>query len=75
MIMKDMPYMLTVHYMVLAMRDITFPIHKDELIRRVGDRMIRTSEDGYTPFRDIIEKMPLDYFSCAAEFYCNHSAS
>ena len=75
MILQDMPYMLTVHYMVLAMRDIRFPITKAELIDRVGDRMIRTSPDGYTPFREILQKLPLDSFSCAAEFYCNHSAS
>lgn len=75
MILQDMPYMLTVHYMVLAMRDIRFPITKAELIDRVGERMIRTSPDGYTPFREILQKLPLDSFSCAAEFYCNHSAS
>lgn len=75
MIMKEMPYMLTLHYMVLAMREIKFPITKAELIKRVGDKPIRTSPEGFTPFREIIEKMPLEAFSCAAEFYCNHSAS
>lgn len=75
MILQDMPYMLTVHYMVLAMRDIRFPITKAELIDRVGDRMIRTSPDGCTPFREILQKLPMDSFSCAAEFYSNHSAS
>ena len=75
MIMQNMPYMLTLHYIVLAMRDIRFPITKAELIRRVGDRQIRTSPNGYPPFSEILEKMPLDEFSCAAEFYCNHSAS
>ena len=75
MIMQNMPYMLTLHYIVLAMRDIRFPITKAELIRRVGDRQIRTSPNGYTPFSEILEKIPLDEFSCAAEFYCNHSAS
>ena len=75
MIMQNMPYMLTLHYIVLAMRNIHFPITKAELIRRVGDRQIRTSPNGSTPFSEILEKMPLDEFSCAAEFYCNHSAS
>ena len=28
MIMEPMPYMLTLHYMVLAMRDIKFPHHQ-----------------------------------------------
>ena len=28
MIMEPMPYMLTLHYMVLAMREIKFPITK-----------------------------------------------
>lgn len=67
--------MLALHYMVLAMRDVNFPITKEELIKKVGDKEIRTSPEGFTPFREIIEKMPMDSFSCAAEFYCNHSAS
>lgn len=75
MIMKNMPYMLTLHYIVLAMRDVKFPVTKAELIERLGDRPIRTSPDGYTPFREILEKLPMDEYSCAAEFYCNHSAS
>ena len=28
MIMNPMPYMLTLHYIVLAMREVTFPITK-----------------------------------------------
>lgn len=75
MIMHDMPYMLTVHYIVLAMREIRFPITKAELIERVGDKMILTGPDTFTPFREILQKLPLETFSCAAEFYCSHSAS
>ena len=55
--------------------DIKFPITKAELLEKVGDKMIRTGPEAYTPFRVIINKMPMDEFSCAAEFYCNHSAS
>ena len=40
MIMEPMPYMLTLHYMVLAMRDIKFPITKAELLEKVGDKMV-----------------------------------
>ncbi|HIU94740.1 MAG TPA: hypothetical protein IAD24_06225 [Candidatus Aphodomorpha intestinavium] len=75
MIMQNMPYMLTAHYMAMAMRDIRFPITKRALIERAGERMIRTGPDAYTPFREILEKLPLDSFSCAAEFYSCHSAS
>ena len=49
MIMEPMPYMLTLHYMVLAMRDIKFPITKAELLEKVGDKMIRTGPEAYTP--------------------------
>ena len=75
MIMDPMPYMLTLHYIVLAMRDVKVPTTKAELIEKLGDTPIRTSPDGYTPFKDILEKFPMDTYSCAAEFYCNHSAS
>ena len=54
MIMNPMPYMLTLHYIVLAMREVTFPITKAELLEKVGDKMIRTGPDSYTPFSEII---------------------
>ena len=73
MIMRDMPYMLTLHYIVLVMRDVRFPITKKELIDRLGDRQIRTSPDGFTAFSEILKKMPLEQYSCAAEFYSCHS--
>ena len=75
MIMNPMPYMLTLHYMVLAMREITFPITKAELPEQVGDKTTTPGPEAYPPFRHIINKMPMDEFPCAAEFYCNHSAS
>ena len=66
---------LAAHYMALAMLGIRFPSTKRALIERAGERMIRTGPDAYTPFREILEKLPLDSFSCAAEFYSCHSAS
>lgn len=75
MIMEPMPYMLTAHYIVIAMRDIKFPITKEDLIKRVGDTLIQTGPDSFTQFHEILSKMPMNQFSCAAEFYCNHSAS
>lgn len=73
--MREIPYLLGTHYMVIAMRPITFPISKEEIINKVGDKKIRTSPDGYTDFKEILQKIPLDYFSCAAEFYCALNAS
>ena len=75
MIMQNMPYMLTAHYMAMAMRDIRFPITKRALIERAGERMIRTGRTRIRRFGEILEKLPLDSFSCAAEFYSCHSAS
>lgn len=75
MIMEPMPYMLALHYIVIAMRDVRFPVTKKELIEKYGNTLIQTSPDGTTSFKEILEKMPMDEFSCAAEFYCNHSAS
>ena len=75
MILDPMPYMLTLHYIVLAMRGVEFPITKAELIEKVGDVPIRTGENSETPFRTILEKMPMNEFRSPVEFYCNHSAS
>jgi hypothetical protein len=73
--MREVPYLLTAHYIVIAMRPISFPITLEEIIEKVGNEEIRTSPDKYTPFREILQKMPLDRFSCAAEFYCALNAS
>lgn len=73
--MREVPYLLTTHYIVVAMRPVTFPATKAGIIARVGDEMIQNAPDGQVPFRDILEKIPLDEFSCAAEFYCALNAS
>ena len=75
MIIQNRPNMRTAHYMAMALRDIRSPITTRAPIPRAGERMIRTGPDAYTPFREILEKLPLDSFSCAAEFYSCHSAS
>ena len=68
--MREIPYLLTGHYVAIAMRPITFPASKAEIIEKVGGEPIRTS-----PFRELLAKVPLDEFSCAAEFYCAFNAS
>ena len=73
--MREIPYLLTGHYVAIAMRPITFPASKAEIIEKVGGEPIRTSPDGYTPFRELLAKVPLDEFSCAAGFYCAFNAS
>lgn len=73
--MREIPYLLTGHYVAIAMRPITFPATKAEIIEKVGDEPIRTSPDGCTPFRELLAKVTLDEFSCAAEFYCAFNAS
>ena len=73
--MREIPYLLATHYVVIAMRPITFPATKAQIIEKVGDELIRTSSDGFTPLRELVEKIPLDRFRCAAEFYCAFNAS
>lgn len=73
--MREIPYLLTTHYVVLAMRPVTFPVSKSELIARLGDVPIQTGPDSATPFRALLEQIPLSTFSCAAEFYCALNAS
>ncbi len=73
--MREMPYLLANHYIVVAMRPVTFPANKADIIAKVGEVMIRNTPSGQVPFKEILEKMPLEHFSCAAEFYCALSAS
>lgn len=75
MIMKDMPYMLTNHYIALAMREVKFPTTKMDLINTVGEKKIRVGPDTYNSLQNIIKKLPQDTYSCAAEFWSNLSAS
>ena len=73
--MREIPSLLATHYIVIAMRPITFPATKAQIIERVGDEMIPTSPDGCTPLRELVKKIPLERFGCAAEFYCAFNAS
>jgi len=73
--MREVPYLLTNHYIVIAMREVSFPTSKSEIIEKVGEELIRNAPDSHIPFRDILNKMPLEDYSCAAEFYCALSAS
>ena len=73
--MREIPYLLTTHYVVLAMRAVTFPVTKEALILQLGHISIPTSPQTTTPLRTILEKIPLNTFSCAAEFYCALNAS
>jgi len=73
--MREVPYLLTNHYIVIAMRGVSFPASKADIMEKVGEELIRSAPDEYTVFKDILQKMPLEQYSCAAEFYCALSAS
>lgn len=73
--MREIPYLLTTHYVVLAMRTVTFPVTKETLLLQLGHIPIPTAPGINTPFRTLLETLPLDHFSCAAEFYCALNAS
>ena len=73
--MREIPYLLATHYVVLAMRPVTFPVSERELIAQLGDVPIQTGPGSAVPFRALLEPIPLEAFSCAAEFYCALNAS
>lgn len=75
MTLKPMPWLLTNHYLVIAMRDVRYPISKAELIEQIGQVEIPTGYDQVSTIESIIARLPLDYYRNAAEFFCNISAS
>ena len=66
-------YMALQHNLTQALRDISYPINKEELIRIAGDRVIQTNFDKKVVLKEIFEKMPIDSYSCAGELYNNIS--
>lgn len=64
-------YPAFVHNIVKTLEDVDYPVSKNELIERFGDKQIQNDFDSSILFKDLLEKMPLDEFCCAHEFYCN----
>jgi hypothetical protein len=73
--MREIPYLLTTHYIVIVMRPISFPASKAEIIEKTGEETIPDSPGTSVLFKEILRKIPLDSFSCAAEFYSALNAS
>jgi hypothetical protein len=57
------------------MRPVRFPATKAEIIAQVGKELIRIGPETYIAFEEVLDKLPLESFSCAAEFYCALNAS
>ncbi len=64
-------YSAYTHNIVKAMAGINYPIGKQELLEKVGDKVIQKDFDQCILFRELIEKLPQDSYSCACEFYNN----
>lgn len=58
------------HYIHRAMSDVEFPVEKEALLCRTGDRPVQVDWDKTLPLRSFIEPINSDSFSCAADFYC-----
>jgi hypothetical protein len=60
---------------VMAEGKIQFPISREDIISRAGSLKTRVEQDKYIPLRDIIQKIEMEYFDCAAAFYNAYAAS
>ncbi len=58
------------HYIHKGMADIAFPVTKQEVLDRIGDRTVFVDWKEQIPLRTFIEPIAGSSFSCAADFYC-----
>lgn len=63
-------YLAVQHNINKALGAMDYPVSKKELISRVGSERIRTDHRESIPFRNILEKLPKEEYSCASDLYC-----
>lgn len=66
--MREIPYLLTGHYVAIAMRPITFPATKAEIIEKVGGEPIRTSPTATPPSGSCWRRCPSTNFPAPRNF-------
>ena len=64
-------YPAMMHNVSRALREVRYPITKEELIGQVGKEEVRIDYDRVVTMEDLIDPVPLDQYSCAAELYNN----
>lgn len=66
-------YVAAQHNICQALGDIDYPVTKEALLESKGSEIIQIDFDKKIEFKEILEKLPLDSFSCAGELYNNIS--
>lgn len=64
-------YPATMHNIAKALAEVEYPITKEALIAQVGAKQVKLDFDLTVVFSEILEKMPLDRYTCAAELINN----
>lgn len=62
-------YRAMIHNFHKAIYDIDFPANKSDIIERAGARIIKVDYEKEATIGSFVQEMPLDRYSCAAEFY------
>jgi len=64
-------YPATMHNVMKALGEISYPITKEELIAKVGKKTVKLDFNEVVVFEEILSKMPLERYTCAAELINN----
>lgn len=64
-------YSAAQHNITKALADINYPVTKQKLIDKTGDRIVQMDFDKKIALKELWDQLPLDSFSCAAELYNN----
>lgn len=62
-------FLLESHYIVKALKGIEFPITKQEMCEKFGEKDIKTGYNQFIKLKDILNETEFESFNSAAEFY------
>ncbi len=65
----------THHYVNKALGPINFPTDKATISKIAGSSVVPVGKDGSETIENLLAKIEVDRFSCAAAFFCALSAS
>ncbi len=63
------------HFIQKAISDVEFPATKKEILSLAGERPVHVDWEQTVPLSTFVAPIRQEYFSCAAEFYCQMIAA
>ena len=67
--MAEKSYVAGIHFIVKALDGLRFPVDKEDLVARYGDKVVRVGRTDERTIKELVEPIPADRFETAASLH------